>query len=89
MSILINMCLILDKFPDHIVCTRDLFYFLLLGNQTIVECELSGASYYGYFILAQCFHAVGGAAVYTLAIPYMDDQVKTKNTPLYIGMILI
>ena len=56
-------------------------------NQTVSECGESESSYYTYLIIAQCFHGVGGAAVYTLAIPYMDDQVKTKNTPLYIGML--
>ena len=54
-------------------------------NQTIIPCEDSAPSYYWYFIVAQCFHGVGGAAAYTLAIPYMDDQIKTKNTPVYIG----
>lgn len=55
-------------------------------NQTAIVCSESGPSYYWYLIVAQCFHGVGGAAVYTLAIPYMDDQIKTKNTPVYIGM---
>ena len=37
------------------------------------------------FIIGQLFHAVGGSAVYTLAVPYMDNAILIKNTPIYIG----
>ena len=44
-----------------------------------------GSSYLGWFIVGNMLHGVGGAAIYTLAIPYMDENIKSKNTALYIG----
>ena len=56
------------------------------GNSTTEVCEPEeGSNYYWFLVIGQLFHGVGGAAVYTLAIPYMDDQIKIKNTPMYIG----
>ena len=63
------------------------------GNMT-TECDATAASasstsYYFYFLLAaQALNAIGGSAAFTLAIPYMDTQIKTRDTPLYIGETL-
>ena len=59
------------------------------------ECDAtatsaSSTSYYFYFLLAaQALNAIGGSAAFTLAIPYMDTQIKTRDTPLYIGEMLV
>ncbi len=55
-------------------------------SATYNECSgESEANYLGVFIFAQALHAVGGAAVHTLALPYLDENVDPINTPLYIG----
>ena len=41
--------------------------------------------YFWLLVIGQIGHAFGGSAVYTLGLPYMDTQIKTRDTPLYIG----
>ena len=62
-----------------------ILFCFVLGTAPFEDCEASSQSYYWFLIVAQCLHGIGGAAVHTLAIPYMDDQIRTKNTPTYIG----
>ena len=37
------------------------------------------------FILAQLFHGVGATPLYTLGVTYLDENLKTKVTPVYVG----
>ena len=56
-------------------------------NSTSVDCVVGDSSnYYWFLIFGQALHGIGGAALYTLGVPYLDDQIKIKNTPVYIGL---
>ena len=37
------------------------------------------------FIFAQLFHGMGATPLYTLGVTYMDENLKTKVTPVYVG----
>lgn len=65
---------------------------LLSGNSTndllcsaIEETSSASTLYFWLLVIGQIGHAFGGSAVYTLGLPYMDTQIKTRDTPLYIG----
>ena len=57
------------------------------GNST--ECvdyeSSSSAGYMAAFVMAHIFLSVGGSAVYTLAVPLLDDNVKRSDAPYYLG----
>ena len=65
-------------------------YLISVGNATD-WCDTydgGGSAYLGFFILGQFFHAVGGACMFTIAVPYLDENIKNKNTAVYIGLWL-
>lgn len=64
--------------------------YLSLGNGTeCVEGEnLEDSIYLAVFIIGQLCNGIGGSALYTLAVPYMDSNIRIRDTPLYIGEIL-
>jgi len=45
--------------------------------------SLSG--YMFVLVVAQMLHGAGGTPLYTLAVTYLDDSLKPKVTPLYLG----
>ena len=68
--------------------TKKCNFRFVSDNGTATQCGIKESSgYFWFFILGQCLHGIGGSAVFTLAIPYMDTQIKSRNTPLYIGVL--
>ena len=55
-----------------------------------MECTQgpAGSSYVYLFVIGQILHGVGGGAIFTLGTPYMDENIRTENTPLYIGNLV-
>eukprot|EP00057_Strongylocentrotus_purpuratus_P019729 XP_011674203.1 PREDICTED: solute carrier organic anion transporter family member 4A1 [Strongylocentrotus purpuratus] len=43
-------------------------------------------NYYAVFILAQVFHGVGASPLYTLGVTYIDENVSSAASGLYIGI---
>ena len=41
------------------------------------------------FIFAQLFHGMGATPLYTLGVTYLDENLKTKVTPVYVGELNI
>ena len=59
---------------------------LFAGNE---DCPDEGSNLRNYmyvFITGQVLHGIGGAALHTLSLPYLDENIRTTNTPLYVGM---
>lgn len=57
-----------------------------LANGSHVECMDSGLSNYRLiFMLGQLLHGVGATPLYTLGVTYLDENVKSNYSPIYIG----
>lgn len=57
-----------------------------LGNGSHVKCMDSGLSSYRLvFMLGQLLHGVGATPLYTLGVTYLDENVKSSYSPIYIG----
>ena len=60
--------------------------FLPVNHSASCGAEESVQSSYLYvFIIGQCLNAVGGAMMYTLAVPFLDNNIDPNQTPVYIG----
>ncbi|KAH0515289.1 Solute carrier organic anion transporter family member 4A1 [Microtus ochrogaster] len=58
-----------------------------LGNGSHVECMDSGLSSYRLvFMLGQLLHGVGATPLYTLGVTYLDENVKSNYSPIYIAI---
>ena len=60
------------------------------GNKT--ECSMRPSeddpalpSYKYMFIIAQLLHGAGAAPLYTLGVTFLDENLKPKVTPVYVG----
>jgi len=53
------------------------------GSRLTKKSGLSG--YMFVLVVAQMLHGAGATPVYTLAVTYLDDNLKPKVTPLYLG----
>ena len=65
-----------------------------LNETNIEECDVnnSPASLSGYkyvFILGQLLHGAGATPLYTLGVTYLDENLKAKNTPVYVGKVKV
>jgi hypothetical protein len=72
----------------HFAQTNKLLLIVIVPGNVAASCDSSDGvhSHVLYiFILAQAFHAVGGAILYILALVYIDENVQVHSTPLYIG----
>jgi len=49
--------------------------------------SLSG--YMFVLVVAHMLHGAGATPIYTLAVTYLDDNLKAKVTPLYLGTYLL
>lgn len=61
---------------------------MCLTNQSHVECKDSASglsSYQLIFMLGQLLHGVGATPLYTLGVTYLDENVKSSYSPIYIG----
>ena len=48
-----------------------------------------GLNHYKYaFIFAMVFIGMGATPLYTLGVAYLDENLKTKMSPVYIGQYL-
>uniref|UniRef100_A0A8C5R4J5 Solute carrier organic anion transporter family member n=1 Tax=Leptobrachium leishanense TaxID=445787 RepID=A0A8C5R4J5_9ANUR len=58
------------------------------SNQTQQFAEsTSSLSYYRYiFMLGQFLHGIGATPLYTLGVTYLDENVKSSYSPVYIGI---
>jgi len=45
----------------------------------------SMSGYMFVLVVAQMLHGAGATPIYTLAVTYLDDNLKAKVTPLYLG----
>lgn len=57
------------------------------GNQSL-PCSQAASSLSGYrfvFMLGQFLHGMGATPLYTLGVTYLDENVKTNYSPVYIG----
>ncbi|XP_036042415.1 solute carrier organic anion transporter family member 4A1 isoform X2 [Onychomys torridus] len=58
-----------------------------LANRSHVECMDSGLSSYRLiFMLGQLLHGVGATPLYTLGVTYLDENVKSNYSPIYIAI---
>ncbi|XP_068118988.1 solute carrier organic anion transporter family member 4A1 [Hyperolius riggenbachi] len=59
-----------------------------LSNHTSqVPESASRLSYYRYvFMLGQFLHGIGATPLYTLGVTYLDENVKSNYSPVYIGI---
>jgi len=53
------------------------------GGALTKTSSLSG--YMFVLVVAQMLHGAGATPIYTLAVTYLDDNLKAKVTPLYLG----
>ena len=61
----------------------------LLGKSDCKEDTTSGNTlYYALFILGMVVAGAGCTPMYALGIPYMDENVKAKVTPMYVGIFV-
>jgi organic anion transporter 4A len=51
------------------------------------KSNLSGFMF--VMVIAQMLHGIGATPVYTLAVTYLDDIVKAKDAPMYLGVYSI
>ena len=65
----------------------------LSSLSSVVDCEVTKTSslYVYMFVLAfaHMLHGAGATPIYTLAVTYLDDNLKPKVTPLYLGACCI
>lgn len=60
-----------------------------LTNQSQVECKDSASGLSSYrliFMLGQLLHGVGATPLYTLGVTYLDENVKSSYSPIYIAI---
>jgi len=44
--------------------------------------------YYAMFLLGMIIAGIGYSPLYSLGVPYMDQNVKRKNSPTYLGIFV-
>lgn len=62
--------------------------FLSTDNGTDALCAAKdpGLKKYLYvFMFGQFLHGIGGTTLYSIGVVYIDDNVKTTESPLYTG----
>ena len=61
-----------------------------LGAKVDCQKETSGGymSSYALFVLAMVVAGAGCTPMYALGVPYMDENVKAKVSPMYVGIFL-
>lgn len=62
---------------------------ILGGNTKCSEDRRSGSDlYYAMFLLGMIIAGIGYSPLYSLGVPYMDQNVKRKNSPMYLGIFV-
>ena len=58
-----------------------------LPSVCVFDPTASKLSNYKYvLIMGQLLHGIGASPLYTLGVTYLDENLKAKMTPLYVGM---
>ena len=72
---------------EHVLCAGNHSNF---GGKTECAVESHGASnlYYALFILGMIVAGVGNSPLNALGVPYMDQNVKNKVSPMYLGIFV-
>ncbi|PFX24711.1 solute carrier organic anion transporter family member 4A1-like isoform X2 [Stylophora pistillata] len=60
----------------------------LRKNQCKEETAGGNTLYYALFVLGMVVAGAGCTPMYALGIPYMDENVKAKVTPMYVGIFV-
>ncbi|OCT62430.1 solute carrier organic anion transporter family member 4A1 [Xenopus laevis] len=55
-------------------------------TQQLTESFFSLSNYRFVFMLGQFLHGIGATPLYTLGVTYLDENVKSSNSPVYIGI---
>lgn len=60
------------------------------GGKTECAVESHGESnlYYALFILGMIVAGIGNSPLYALGVPYLDQNVKKKVSPMYLGIFV-
>lgn len=66
------------------------------GNRSIpggnTKCSLDRQRdshlYYAVFLLGMIIAGIGYSPLFSLGVPYMDQNVKPKNSPMYLGIFV-
>ena len=58
------------------------------GKDDCTEGGSGNSLYYALFILGMVVEGSGCTQMYALGIPYMDENVKAKVSPMYVGVFV-
>lgn len=85
---------IIDAEANEVVCMRtrhssalDLHHNSTVSPERCIE-EESNAGPMGVFISAQLLIGLGATTLMVLGLPFIDDNVQSKNTPMYFGRLI-
>ena len=68
------------------LCAGNLTNF---GGKTYCDEDIGGNNlYYALFILGMVVVGIGTPAQYVLGVPYVDENVKAKVSPMYLGIFI-
>ncbi len=67
-----------------------IYIFTLGQNTTVCTDESTNLPNYLYLLmLGQFLHGIGGTTLYSLGFVFIDENVKSTDSPLYQGMYII
>ncbi|CAH1775633.1 unnamed protein product [Owenia fusiformis] len=72
-----------ETVADNVCLDDDAFFS---SNSTTSASTESLSMYRLVFVLGQLFHGAGAAPLYTLGVTYLDENLKAKVAPVYIGL---
>ena len=73
-------------FSNSELCAGNLTDF---GAKTDCSEENGGDNlYYALFILGMIVAGIGSTPLYALGVPYVDENVKAKVSPMYLGIFV-
>lgn len=62
---------------------------LCSGNVTCEDqSERGGSGYFYVFIIAQVLQGIGSAPMFALGVPYLDESLDPKTSPIYVGILM-
>ncbi|XP_071044551.1 solute carrier organic anion transporter family member 74D [Parasteatoda tepidariorum] len=85
------------KSSDNVTSKNDILMTPFYKGRVASRCDAPGNTAYqtrvrhavlSVFFVSLLFIGIGATAVYTLGIPYIDDNVATRESPLYFGITI-